>query len=74
VHNQNIHWGETVVAFVSVTEEAVVTLDAVREHAATKIARYKLPQQLRIVERLPRNASGKLDKRAPRAMIAATLG
>jgi fatty-acyl-CoA synthase len=67
-------WGETVVALVSVTEEAVVTLDAVRGHAATKIARYKLPQQLRIVERLPRNASGKLDKAALRAMVAATSG
>ena len=65
-------WGETVVAFVSVTEGAVVTVDAVRGHAATKLARYKLPQQPRIVERLPRNASGKLDKRALRAMVAAT--
>ena len=67
-------WGETVVAFVSVTEGAVVTLDAVREHAATKIARYKFPQQLRIVERLPRNAAGKLDKRALRAVVAAISG
>lgn len=52
------------VAVVSVTAEAVVTLDAVREHAAIKIARYKLPQQVRIVEELPRNAAGKLDKHA----------
>jgi fatty-acyl-CoA synthase len=64
-------WGETVVAVVSVAEEAVVTLEAVREHAASKIARYKLPQQLRIVAQLPRNATGKLDKHALRALISA---
>jgi fatty-acyl-CoA synthase len=53
---------------------AVVTLDAVREHAATKIARYKVPHQLRIVEKLPRNASGKLDKAVLRAILAVSAG
>ncbi|WP_326835410.1 hypothetical protein VSH64_10845 [Amycolatopsis rhabdoformis] len=34
------------------------------DHAGAKLARYKLPQELRILPALPRNATGKLDKRA----------
>jgi fatty-acyl-CoA synthase len=59
-------WGESVVAVVSLAEDHHITLDDVREHAATRIARYKLPRRLEIVEAVPRNASGKLDKIAIR--------
>ncbi|MEQ4722573.1 long-chain fatty acid--CoA ligase [Nonomuraea sp. B19D2] len=55
-------WGETVVAVVSLAEGTTVTLDDVREYAATQLARYKLPRKLKIVQQVPRNASGKLDK------------
>ncbi|MBV6759065.1 long-chain fatty acid--CoA ligase [Rhodococcus opacus] len=62
-------WGESVVAVVSVDREVAVTLDDVREFAAAELARYKLPQQLRIVERIPRNASGKLEKLVIRRLL-----
>ncbi|MBV6760414.1 acyl-CoA synthetase [Rhodococcus opacus] len=62
-------WGESVVAVVSVDREVAVTLDDVREFAAAELARYKLPQQLRIVERVPRNASGKLEKLVIRRLL-----
>jgi fatty-acyl-CoA synthase len=64
-------WGETVVAVVSVssTDEVPVTLDDVRAHAGAKLARYKLPRELRVVPTVPRNASGKLDKRAIKQII-----
>jgi fatty-acyl-CoA synthase len=62
-------WGETVVAVVSLAEGAAVTLADVREYAAARLARYKLPRQLRVVATVPRNASGKLDKPAIRQMI-----
>jgi fatty-acyl-CoA synthase len=62
-------WGETVVAVVSLAERAAVTLGDEREYAAARLARYKLPRQLRIVATVPRNASGKLDKPAIRQMI-----
>ena len=55
-------WVETVVAVVSLAPGAQVTIDDVREYAASRIARYKLPRRLEIVEAVPRNASGKLDK------------
>jgi len=62
-------WGESVVAVVSVSADAPVTLDGVRDHAAAKLARYKLPRELRVVPSVPRNASGKLDKRVIRDIV-----
>ncbi|GAA5125530.1 AMP-binding protein [Pseudonocardia adelaidensis] len=56
-------WGEAVVAVVAPHDGADVTLEQIRGHAAAKLARYKLPRDLRIMSPLPRNASGKLDKR-----------
>jgi fatty-acyl-CoA synthase len=64
------HWGETVVAVVSLAGGATVTLDDVRDHAGAHLARYKLPTRLEIVERVPRNASGKLDKTLIRRLVA----
>jgi fatty-acyl-CoA synthase len=55
-------WGETVAAVVTVADDAVITLDDVREYAAHQLARYKLPRRLKLVRPMPRNASGKLDK------------
>lgn len=63
-------WGETVIAVVSLAEGSRVTLDEVREYAAARLARYKLPRRLQVVPALPRNASGKLDKRAVRRIVS----
>ncbi|UGT62679.1 long-chain-fatty-acid--CoA ligase [Nocardia asteroides] len=62
-------WGETVVAVLCIAEGSEVGLEAVREHAARRLARYKLPRRVQFVDALPRNASGKLDKRAVRALL-----
>ncbi|OFB35853.1 fatty-acid--CoA ligase [Mycolicibacterium sp. (ex Dasyatis americana)] len=62
-------WGETVVAVVSVLPGATVTLEDLRSHGAEKLARYKLPRRLTVVDQVPRNASGKLDKLAVRKML-----
>lgn len=62
-------WGEAVVAVVSLAAGHDITIDDVREHAAARIARYKLPSQLRIVAAVPRNASGKLDKHSVRSLV-----
>jgi len=37
--------------------------DAVLEHCSGRLARYKQPKQVRFVEALPRNATGKVLKR-----------
>jgi len=62
-------WGEAVVAVVAVGPGVELTLEQVREHAARRVARYKLPSRLELVETVPRNASGKLDKIRIRTMV-----
>ncbi|ADP82103.1 acyl-CoA synthetase [Pseudofrankia inefficax] len=64
-------WGETVVAVVAVTQGSAISLATLREHAATRLARYKLPRQLKVVDTVPRNATGKLDKVAVRRLLDA---
>ncbi|WP_063021886.1 long-chain-fatty-acid--CoA ligase [Nocardia niwae] len=63
-------WGEAVVAVLSTADGAAVELADVREHAARRLARYKLPTRVEKVETMPRNAAGKLDKRTIRRMLA----
>ena len=55
-------WGEAVTAVVAVHDEAELTLDALRDFCGGKLARYKLPLRLYIVEALPRNPAGKVLK------------
>jgi len=47
-----------------------VTIDDVRHFAETKLARYKLPRRIHVVDSVPRNASGKIAKPSIRRMLA----
>ena len=58
-------WGEVVVAFVVGTADAE-ELDA---HLLTRIARFKRPKRYAFVDELPKNAYGKVLKRALRAQL-----
>ena len=60
-------WGEVGRAFVVVRPGASITLDGLREFCAARIARYKAPRSLVIVDDLPRNPTGKISKPALRA-------
>ena len=42
---------------------APATADELRAHAATLLARFKVPKAIEVVEDLPRTASGKLRRR-----------
>lgn len=56
-------WGETPVAYVVLSSESDdLNLSELREWAGEYLARYKLPTELRVVQKLPRNASGKVLK------------
>lgn len=58
--------GERACAFVVARDEAV-TLDDIREHlAALGVAKFKWPERLEWVSRLPRSNVGKIDKRSLR--------
>jgi len=55
-------WGEAVTAVVALNEGAELTLEELRDFADGKLARYKLPLRLHIVDALPRNPAGKVLK------------
>ncbi|MEV6801158.1 long-chain fatty acid--CoA ligase [Micromonospora rifamycinica] len=63
-------WGEVPWAIVTVREGAAVDTDAVRAYLDGRIARYKLPKNVVIVDELPRTASGKVRKAELRARFA----
>jgi len=52
-------WGERVVAFVVPSAGASPTLDDLRAHARERLSAAKLPREVRVVETIPRTASGK---------------
>jgi long-chain acyl-CoA synthetase len=57
------HHGEAVKAYVVRKPDADVDEDALIDHCADYLARYKCPTKVIFVEHLPRNASGKLIRR-----------
>lgn len=55
-------WGEVPRAIVTLSPENTLTFDELRAHLENRIARYKMPKSLVVVEELPRTASGKIRK------------
>jgi long-chain acyl-CoA synthetase len=52
--------GQRVVAVVEENGAQAVTAEQVQEHCGARLARYKVPEQVRVVRSLPRNAMGKV--------------
>ena len=67
-------WGERVVAVVQLRPGASVTLDELVEHASSRVARYKVPRDLVIVDTIVRSPSGKPDYRWAKATAMDRLG
>jgi fatty-acyl-CoA synthase len=63
-------WGEVPWAILTVRPGASVTTDDVRAHLDGRLARYKLPKNVVIVDELPRTASGKVRKADLRARFS----
>ncbi|HEY1966947.1 MAG TPA: AMP-binding protein [Pseudonocardia sp.] len=57
-------WGETGLAIVVPSHGRTVTLDELQQACRGRIANYKQPKHLQIVDALPRNATGKVSKHA----------
>jgi fatty-acyl-CoA synthase len=55
-------WGEAPHAFVVPRDSAEVTAESLMDFLDGKLARYKIPRTLTVVEDLPRTASGKIRK------------
>ena len=62
-------WGQTVAAVVEPRPGAAPTLDDLVEHCRTRLAGYKVPRRLHLVDRVPRQPSGKPDYTGARNLI-----
>jgi len=61
-------WGEVGVAFLVMANDAPFVPDAVLAFCRSRLAGYKLPKELHVVDELPRTASGKVKKDLLRSM------
>jgi len=55
-------WGELLVAVVVLHPGTSLELEQLHDFVGSKLARYKLPRKLHIVDALPRNPAGKVQK------------
>jgi acyl-CoA synthetase (AMP-forming)/AMP-acid ligase II len=55
-------WGERVTAVIVPTQTEPIDLDQVRAHCQERLARYKCPREILVVDELPRNSMGKVQK------------
>lgn len=63
-------WGDRVCAAVVLGDGAVTTPDELRAFTKNRLAPYKVPKDVLILEDLPRNAMGKVTKPQVRALFA----
>lgn len=56
-------WGERIAAVIVIRSGADLPLDKLREWALDKMPKYALPTELKIIEDIPKNAMGKVNKK-----------
>jgi len=62
--------GEVPVAFVELREGEAFDRQSVLNHCRANLAGYKVPAEIRVLEQLPRNPTGKIMRRELKAMLA----
>jgi len=62
--------GEIAVAFVELNEGAAFDENALRAHCREGLAQFKVPRDIRLIEKLPRNPTGKIMRRDLRSLVA----
>src|SRR5215210_7116812 len=63
-HEGHAHAAERLVGFVVPADDAAPTDDALRAFLAERVPDYMIPVRFVALEKLPRSAAGKLDRRA----------
>lgn len=63
-------WGEVGLAAVVPRPGSDLDVEAIRAHCAARLARFKVPKRIELVDDLPKNASGKVIKAAVRERFA----
>jgi fatty-acyl-CoA synthase len=66
-------WGQTGIAVIRPEDGQTVTLEAVQAFADGKLARYKIPKSLLLVEEMPRNVTAKVSRQRLRDLVDASL-
>ncbi|RED94946.1 class I adenylate-forming enzyme family protein [Marinoscillum furvescens] len=56
-------WGEVGKAYLSIKSGMTYTKDGIIAHCQSRLARFKVPRYLEIVNELPKNGSGKIDRK-----------
>jgi long-chain acyl-CoA synthetase len=64
-------FGEVVIAYVALCPRADVTVDELHTLCAERLARYKRPVLIEVLDEQPKNPVGTLDKPALRALATA---
>ncbi|HZE48002.1 MAG TPA: AMP-binding protein [Jatrophihabitantaceae bacterium] len=64
-------WGESGVAMIVARGSALITRELLVEYCVGRLAKYKIPREVLLVETLPRNATGKIVKSELRARYLA---
>jgi acyl-CoA synthetase (AMP-forming)/AMP-acid ligase II len=64
-------YGEEPVLFVSLNSGATISADRIRDHMQESLSKYKHPAEITILDDLPKNPVGKIDKPKLRKSIAA---
>ncbi|GLH12932.1 Luciferin 4-monooxygenase [Gryllus bimaculatus] len=59
----DITWGQKVAAVVVARDNAEIILSKIREWAKDRMAPYSIPTVLKVVEKLPKNSMGKVNKK-----------
>ncbi len=67
----NDKWGEVGLAVIALKPDAELDRKTVVEHCVTRLAKFKVPNDIAIVDELPRNATGKVLKRELRTQFVA---
>ena len=58
--------------FVSLHPQQTLDIDAIRAHLSESLSKYKLPVEITIMDDLPKNAVGKIDKPTLRKQLVET--
>ncbi|MDT5068012.1 MAG: long-chain acyl-CoA synthetase [Mycobacterium sp.] len=72
VGRTNAVYGEEPVLFVSLHPRQALDTDEIRGYLSESLSKYKLPVDITILEDLPKNAVGKIDKPALRKLLVET--
>lgn len=72
VHDER--YGEEICAYVRLKPGASLTIEQLRDRLKDRVARYKIPKYLRVVEHFPLTPSGKVQKFKLRDMFASEAG